>query len=119
MGLEEKTISSSGCTGGSAELVSDPNNVLFSSQTYRFLMFFLLMLHSIRRRHFGRMQVPFKVVEIEEKYLKQPAGNNECGFYVMWAMLRYIGGKSEEADKLVCIIPISFMSINNSNKIIY
>ena len=31
-------------------------------------------------------------------------------------MLRYIGGKSEEADKLVCIIPISFLSINNSTK---
>ena len=55
------------------------------------------------------MQVPFKVVEIEEKYLKQPAGNNEYGFYVMWAMLRYIGGTSEEADKLVCIIPILFV----------
>ena len=31
-------------------------------------------------------------------------------------MLRYIGGKSEEADKLVCIIPISFMSVNHSTK---
>ena len=31
-------------------------------------------------------------------------------------MLRYIGGKSEEADKLVCIISISFMSVNNSTK---
>ena len=31
-------------------------------------------------------------------------------------MLRYIGGKSEETDKLVCIIPISFMSINHSTK---
>ena len=29
-------------------------------------------------------------------------------------MLRYIGGKSEEADKLV--IPISFLSVNNSTK---
>ena len=51
MGLEEKTISSSGCTGGSAELVSDPKNILFSNHTYRFLIFLLLMLHSIRRRH--------------------------------------------------------------------
>ena len=33
MGLKEKTISSSGCTRGSAELVSDPNNILFSSHT--------------------------------------------------------------------------------------
>ena len=31
-------------------------------------------------------------------------------------MLRYIGRKSEEADKLMCIIPISFMSVNNSTK---
>ena len=113
MGLEEKTISSSGCTGDSAELVSDSNNILFSSHTYRFLMFLLLMLHSVRRRHIGGTQSSYKVVEMEGKYLKQPAGNNECGFYVMWAMLRYIGGKLEEADRLVCIIPILFMSVNN------
>ena len=79
-------------------------------------MFLLLMLHSVRRRHIGGTQVPFKVVEIERKHLKQPVENNECEFYVMWAMLRYIGGKSEEANKLVCIIPISFMSVNNSTK---
>ena len=83
---------------------------------YRFLMFLLLMLLSIRRRHIGGTPVPFKVVEIVGKYLSQPAENNECGFYVMWAMLRYIGGKSEEADKLVCIIPILFMFVNNSTK---
>ena len=76
------TISSSGCTGGSAESVSDPNNILFSNHTYRFLMFFLLMLLSVRRRHIGWNPVPFKVVEMEGKYLSQPAGNNECGFYV-------------------------------------
>ena len=116
MGLEEKTISSSRCTDGGAELVSDPNNILFCNHTYRFLMFLLLMLHSVRRRHISGTQVPFKVVEMEGNYLKQPAENNECGFYVIWAMLRYIGGKSEEADKLVCIIPISFMPVNNSIK---
>ena len=116
MGLEEKTISSPGFTGGSAELVSDPINILFSNHTYHFLMFLLLMLLSVRRRHIGGTQITFKVVEMEEKYLKQPAGNHECGFYVMWAMLRYIGGKSEEADKLVCIIHISFMSVNHSIK---
>ena len=64
----------------------------------------------------GGSLVPFKVVEMEGEYLKQPAGNNECGFYVMWAMLHYIGGKSKETDKLVCIIPISFMFVNNSTK---
>jgi hypothetical protein len=79
-------------------------------------MFLLLMLLSVPRRHIGGTPVPFKVVEMEGKYLSQPAGNNECVFYVMWAMLRYIGGKLEEADKLVCIISISFMSVNNSTK---
>ena len=64
----------------------------------------------------GGMPVPFKVVEMEGMYLSQPAGNNECRFYVMWAMLRYIGRKSEEANKLVCIIPTSFMSVNYSTK---
>ena len=74
-------------------------------------MFLLLMLHGVRRRHIGGTQVPFKVVKMEEKYLKQPVENNEYGFYVIC-----IGGKSEEADKLVCIIPISFMSVYNSTK---
>ena len=75
-----------------------------------------LMLLSVRRRHIDGTSVPFKVVEMEGKYLSQPAGNNECRFYVMWAMLRYIGGKLEEADKLVYIIPILFMSVNHSTK---
>ena len=79
-------------------------------------MFLFLMLLSIRRIHIGGTPVPFKVVEIEGKYLSQPAENNECGFYVIWAMLHYIDRKSEEADKLVCIIPISFMSVNNLTK---
>jgi hypothetical protein len=74
------------------------------------------MWHSVRRRHVGGTEVPFKVVEMEGKYLKQLAGNHECGLYVMWAMLHYIGGKSEDADNLVCIIPILFMSVNNSTK---
>jgi hypothetical protein len=49
-------------------------------------------------------------------YLDQPTGNNECGFYAMWAMLRYIDGKSPEVDKLVYIIPIPFIYVNNSTK---
>jgi hypothetical protein len=73
------------------------------------------MWHSVQK-DIGGTEVPFKVIEMEGKHLKQPAGNNECGFYVIWAMFRYIGGKSEDADNLVCIIPISFMSINNSTK---
>ena len=64
-------------------------------------MFLSFNVAQCQRRHIGGKPVPFKVVEMEGKYLSQPAGNNECGFYVMWAMLRYIGEKSEEADKLV------------------
>jgi hypothetical protein len=46
--------------------------------------------------------------------LNQPAGNNEYGFYVIWAMLPYLGVKLEQADALVCIIPISFKSVNST-----
>ena len=84
--------------------------------THTAVIFLPLMLLSVRRRHIDGTPVPFKVVEMEGKYLLQPAGNNECRFYVMWVILRYISGKSEEADKLMCIIPISFMSVNNSTK---
>jgi hypothetical protein len=74
------------------------------------------MWHSIHRRHIDGTKVPFEVVEMVGLYLDQLAGNNECGFYAMWAMLRYIRGKSPEADKLVCIIPIPFIYVNNSTK---
>ena len=57
MGLEEKTISSSGCTSVSAELVSDPNNILFSNHTYRFLMFY-----------------PFNVAQCPKKTYRWDAG---------------------------------------------
>jgi len=80
MGLEEKTISSSRCIGGSAELVSDPNNILFSNYTYRFLMFLLLMLYSVRRRHIGGTQVPFEVIEMEGKYLNSRRETMNAGF---------------------------------------
>jgi hypothetical protein len=49
---------------------------------------------------------------MELKTLKQPSGNNECMFYVMWAMLRYLSGKSDATDDLVCII--SFISVNST-----
>ena len=62
----------------------------------------------------GGTKVPFQVAEMGMKTLRQPAGNNECGFYVMWAMLRYLGVKSEATDALVCIIPISFISVNST-----
>jgi hypothetical protein len=62
----------------------------------------------------GGTKVPFQVAPMKLETLKQPAGNNECGFYIMWAMLRYLGGKSEAADALVCIILISFISVNST-----
>jgi hypothetical protein len=74
------------------------------------------MWHSVRRRHIGGTEVAFEVIKMVGPYLDQPAGNNECGFYAMWAMVCYIGGKSPEVDKLVCIIPIPFIYVNNSTK---
>jgi hypothetical protein len=53
---------------------------------------------------------------MELETLKQPARNNECGFYVMWAMIRYLGGKLDVVDDLVCIIPISFISVNSTKR---
>ena len=62
----------------------------------------------------GRTKVPFQFAPMQLETLDQPVGNNECGFYVMWAMLRYLGVKSEAADALVCIIPISFIYVNST-----
>ena len=59
-------------------------------------------------------KVPFQVAPMQLETLDQPAGNNEYEFYVMWAMLRYLGVKSEAIDTLVCIIPISFISVNST-----
>ena len=62
----------------------------------------------------GGTKVPFQVAPIQLETQDQPAGNNECGFYVMWVMFHYLGVKSEAADHLVCIIPISFISVNST-----
>jgi hypothetical protein len=64
------------------------------------------MWHSVQGRMIGGTKVPFQVAEIQLETLNQPAGNNECKFYVMWVMLRYLGRKSAKADVLLCIIPI-------------
>ena len=61
----------------------------------------------------GGTKVPVQVAPMQLETLYQLVGNNECGFYVMWAMLRYFGVKSEATNALVCIIPISFISINS------
>ena len=62
----------------------------------------------------GGTKVPFQIAPIQLETLDQQAENNECGFYVMWAMLRYLGVKSEMADHLVCRISISFISVNST-----
>ena len=54
----------------------------------------------------GGTKVPFQVAPMQLETLDQPTGNNECGFYIIWAKLRYLGVKSEAADALMCIIPI-------------
>jgi hypothetical protein len=53
---------------------------------------------------------------MEFETLKQSVGNNECGFYVTWAMLRYLDGKSNIANASMCIIPISFISVNSTKR---
>ena len=57
-----------------------------------------------------RWSAPFNVQYMEElKTLDQPMGNNECGFYVMWAMLVYFGARTDKGDKMVCMLPISIV----------
>jgi len=64
-----------------------------------------------------RWKAPFTVYYMEDlKTLQQPMGNNECGFYVMWAMLVYFGAKTEIGDKMVCIYASYFISSVNSTK---
>ena len=51
------------------------------------------------QKHWGN---PFSVSVMEDlPKIDQPAGNNECGFYVMWAMLVYFGGSPKEGNKIV------------------
>ena len=73
-----------------------------------------IMWHSVQARMVGGTKVPFQVAPMQLKTLDQPAGNNECGFYVMWTMLRYLSVKSEATYALVCIIPISFIYVNST-----
>ena len=72
------------------------------------------MWHSVQAGMVGGTKVPFQVAPMQLETLDQPAENNEYGFYIMWAMLRYLDVKSEAADALVCIIPISFISVNST-----
>jgi hypothetical protein len=74
------------------------------------------MWHSIQGRVIGGMKVPFQVAPMQLETLNQPVGNNECGFYVIWAMLLYLDIKLEQADALVCTIPISFISVNSTKR---
>ena len=45
----------------------------------------------------------------DPKTLDQPMENNECGFYVMWAMLVYFGAKTHKGDEMVRRLPISIV----------
>jgi hypothetical protein len=72
------------------------------------------MWHSVQERMIGGRKNPFKVEEMQMKTLEQPMANNECGFYIMWAVLYYLGGRSSHVDTLVCMLPISFISVNST-----
>jgi hypothetical protein len=45
----------------------------------------------------------FQVDYVPLRTLEQPMANNKCGFYVMWAMLQYLGGKMSYANELGCV----------------
>ena len=77
-----------------------------------------MMWQSVQGRRIGGTKVPLQVAPMQLETLNQSAGNNECGFYVMWTRLRYFGVKSEAADVVVCIIPISFISVNSTNDLL-
>jgi hypothetical protein len=42
--------------------------------------------------------------------LYQPPGNNQCGFYAMWAMHQYTGDDCSAGDQLVRIYPFYYIS---------
>ena len=73
-----------------------------------------MMWHSVQAKMVGGTKVPIQVAPMQLETVDQLAENNECGFYVMWAMLCHPGVKSEAANALVCIIPISFISVNST-----
>ena len=69
------------------------------------------MWHSVQARMVGGTKVPLQVAPMPLETLDQPAGNNECGFYV--------DVKSEATNALTCIIPISFISVNSTKRSTY
>ena len=46
--------------------------------------------------------------------LEQPMANNECKFYVMWAMHKSLSNNAMEENRMVHMLPISCMSINST-----
>ena len=63
-------------------------------------------LDSKMQKHWS---APFSVRYMEDlRTLDQPAGNNECGFYVMWAMLLYFGANPKKEDEMVRRLPIFY-----------
>jgi hypothetical protein len=75
-----------------------------------------MMWHNVQGRMIGGTNVPFQVAPMQLETLNQPVGKNECGFYVMWAMLRYLAVKAGQANALVYIIHISFISVNSTKR---
>lgn len=57
------------------------------------------VLNSVRKYRLEASFVPFKVEVMDLTHLEQTMGNNECGFYVMWVMLQYVGGKAIKQDQ--------------------
>ena len=63
-------------------------------------------LDSRTKKHWS---APFTVRYMEDlRTLDQPAANDECGFYVMWAMLVYFGANPKHGDEMVCRLPLFY-----------
>ena len=59
---------------------------------------------------------PFEVDHMPLETLEQPMANNECRFYIMWAMLHYLRGKTKEGDEMVCMLHILCISVNSMKR---
>jgi hypothetical protein len=72
------------------------------------------MSHSVKENMDGDRMIQFEAHCMEAHTLEQPMANNECGFYVMWAMHQYLGGNMTEGNQMVCMLHISCISVNST-----
>jgi hypothetical protein len=84
---------------------------LITTQILIFLLFYSLY-DSVKAQVDGLSAAPFEVFRMEMESLEQPMANNKCGFYVMWAMYRYIGGKQKSQMNWCVCFPCHVFQLN-------